>query len=80
MNVVKNGSTGSSVIACQAILKAYGFVGKDGKPLDVDGVSGENTVYAINSFQSLTKSTGVNTGNCDGVFGAKCWEYVFGGD
>jgi peptidoglycan hydrolase-like protein with peptidoglycan-binding domain len=38
------------VSAAQVALKSAGFVGKDGKPLTIDGIMGPNTTFAIAAF------------------------------
>lgn len=73
---IKQGSAGSDVITLQLALTMLGFVGADKKKLVIDGECGNNTVFAINSFQSLTSNMGVNTGNRDGIFGTKCWQFL----
>ena len=40
-----------SVLSLQAILRAKGFRGKDGKELSLDGEWGENTAYALKTAQ-----------------------------
>ena len=42
---------GPAVLLAQRILKANGFKGKDGKPLALDAIFGENTSYAISAWQ-----------------------------
>jgi hypothetical protein len=49
--VLKKGSKGAEVKTLQRLLKAFGFKGKDGRVLDVDGSHGSNTDYALRSFQ-----------------------------
>ena len=55
VGTVQFGSQGDDVKLYQAILKGRGFKGKDGKVLTIDGIAGENTVYAITKFQESTK-------------------------
>lgn len=77
--VVKSGSKGTDVYICQAFLKALQYTGADGKPLTVDGVAGNNTVHAINSFQSTQRAYGYECGTSgrnDGSFGPACWRRV----
>lgn len=76
---VTPGSTGPSVLICQALLRALQYVGKDGEPIQVDGTAGENTVYAINRFQSRQRTYGYecgSNGENDGCFGPACWARV----
>lgn len=78
---VKLGSTGTDVVALQSLLRALQYVGADGKALDIDGHAGENTVFAINAFQTQQRAYGYECGtdgHNDGHFGAACWERVLG--
>ncbi len=65
--VLKKGSKGAEVKTLQRLLKAFGFNGKDGKVLAVDGSHGGNTDYALRSFQ---KSKGLSV---DGICGKNSW-------
>lgn len=76
---IKKGSQNSDVVTMQVALRMMGFRGKDGKLLTIDGQCGDNSIYAINSFQVYTKSAGVNCGNKDSTFGANCWKFITGG-
>lgn len=76
---VSKGSSGPSVYICQALLRALQYVGKDGKPIEVDGSCGDNTVYAINRFQSVQRAYGYEcgtNGKNDSTFGMACWARV----
>lgn len=76
-------SKGVSVYVLQTVLRMLLFKGADGLPLTIDGKSGDNTVYAINTFQSTMRSYGYEVGTNgenDGVFGDKCWKCLLGGD
>lgn len=64
---VMMGSTGGSVRLLQRLLKSKGYPGKDGKKLTIDGDAGENTIYAVKSFQ---KAKGLD---CDGEVGRQTW-------
>lgn len=78
---VKDGSVGMDVVVLQSLLRALQFVGKDGKPIDIDGQCGLNTVFAINSFQKQQRAYGYECGyqgTNDGVFGQKCWARLLG--
>lgn len=73
---VKKGSTGTSVLLLQEILKARGFKGADGKDLQLDQHAGDNTVYAINAYQEARRKQGVELGTDgknDGICGQKMW-------
>lgn len=69
---IYSGSTGGHVRTVQSILKARGFVGKDGKPLALDGEAGANTMYAIKSYIEDRKKNGADLGSPDG-WGPKCY-------
>lgn len=74
---VKMGSKGNVVLLLQEILKARGFKGKDGKELSLDGSCGDNTVFAINSYQDVRRKMGVelgSNGKSDGICGQKMWK------
>lgn len=79
---IKRGSTGTDVYIMQAMLRALQYCGKDGKPIDVDGQVGDNTVAAINSFEAHQRAFGCEVssikGRNDGVFGQKCWKRLLG--
>lgn len=80
---VRMGSEGVSVYVLQTVLRMLLFKGADGKPLVIDGSAGDNTVFAINSFQSTMRSYGYEVGSDgenDGMFGEKCWKCLLGGD
>lgn len=81
MKTVKKGSKGQDVLVLQAVLRAIGILGKNGKPLVLDGSCGENLVYAINQFQKLQNAYG-NTavGRQDSSCGSKMWASLLGGD
>lgn len=81
MKTVKKGSTGQDVLVLQAVLRAIGILGKNGKPLVLDGSCGENLVYAINQFQKLQNAYGNTTvGKQDSSCGKKMWACLLGGD
>ena len=80
---VKLESEGVSVYVLQTVFRLLGYLGADGRPLEIDGVSGENTVFAIDTFQSTMRAYGYEVGTNgenDGVFGEKCWLCLLGGD
>lgn len=70
------GSAGNSVLLLQEILKARGFNGINGIPLGLDKVCGNNTVFAINAYQTARRRQGVElgtNGRSDGCCGPKMW-------
>ena len=75
-HTVKKGTKGIDVTVLQSFFRSSMYVGKDGKPIEVDGDAGENTVFAINTFKKQNQIYNVagETWNQDGVFDAKCWE------
>ena len=78
---IKKGSKGQDVLVLQAVLRAIGILGKNGKPLALDGSCGENLVYAINQFQKLQNAYGNTTvGKQDSSCGSKMWACLLGGD
>ena len=80
-STVKYGSAGLSVFVLQAMLRGLQYTGADGKPIDIDGNAGTNTVYAINQFQRSQIAYGFDcgtNGKPDGIFGKKCWERLLG--
>lgn len=81
VKVVQKGCTGASVLLCQELLKVKGYKGKDGKVLSLDGDAGDNTIYAINSFQSAMRKKGIEcgtNGKNDSSCGQKCWKALLG--
>lgn len=78
---VKLGKTGRSVYILQSLFRGLQLTGADGKPIDIDGEAGTNTVYAINQFQKTQIAYGFDSGTNgkpDGVFGKKCWNRILG--
>ena len=55
----------------QEKLKAKGFKGANGKVLNIDGLWGENTSYAVQSFQRLNGLV------VDNIVGKKTWKALF---
>ena len=81
MIAVGLGDTGLSVFILQSMLRGMQYLGKDGKPLVIDGVAGKNTVYAINNFQRVQIAYGYDCGTKgkpNGIFGKKCWSLLLG--
>lgn len=56
------GSRGKYVKSMQELLSAAGIKGMDGQPLKIDGDAGANTIYAINAYQAIRRSQGVELG------------------
>lgn len=75
MQTVKEGSSGNAVYCLQAILRAACYTGTDGKPVEVDGKAGANTIFALREFQKKMIAYGVDVGckTPDGICGPKCW-------
>ena len=70
--ILKNGSKGDTVRVLQMLLNGYGFKGKNGKVLTVDGIFGANCEYAVKTFQ---KSKGMTkNGKADG----DTWKQLLG--
>lgn len=83
MKTVILNSKGTDVVALQAILRSQGFVGQDGKPLSIDGHAGNNTIFAINSYQKMLRAYDIEcgtNGQNDSSCGSKMWECLLGGD
>lgn len=68
--IVQKGSTGTSVLLLQEILRARGFNGKDGKELELDRSFGDNVQYALKAYQKSRK--GVL--EVDGICGNNTWK------
>lgn len=78
---VKKDSSGVDVYILQAMFRGLGYLGADGKAIDIDGHCGTNTVYAINTFQTTSRAYGVEcgtNGKNDSTFGDKCWKRLLG--
>ena len=71
------GKKGSAVRLLQKLLLYANCKGKDGKALTVDGTCGENTAYAIKTYQRRKKKQGVDLGD-DGICGALMWKTMIG--
>ena len=76
---VKAGSKGDDVITLQALFRAMGQLGSNKKIIEIDGIAGNNTVYAINAFRISAKAYGQNITGKDGEFDASCWSAILGG-
>lgn len=78
---VKGGSTGTDVVVLQSMFRALQYTGVDGKPIEIDGEAGSNTVFAINEFQSRQRAYGYEcgtNGKNDSTFGPSCWSRLLG--
>lgn len=78
---VRKGSRGNDVIVLQAMLRALQYLGADGKAIEIDGYAGNNTIYAVNAFQSIQRAYGYEcgtNGKNDSTFGPRCWERLLG--
>lgn len=73
---VRKGTKGTDVIVLQSIFRASAMTGANGKDIEVDGESGANTVYAINTFKKNMNANGFDVGKPDGVFDEKCWKVL----
>lgn len=71
--LIKKGDKGDNVFSVQAILKAKGYKGKNGKVLALDSSFGGNSEYATMSFQ---KENGLKV---DGIVGAETWDKLING-
>lgn len=69
-SLVKLGSTGTSVLLLQEILRARGFKGKNGKALSLSRKADENTIYALKSYQESRNGVLAVDGEC----GEKTWK------
>lgn len=63
------GASDAQIKNVQMLLNAKGYKGKNGKPLTIDGTLGENTAYAVATFQAAKKLS-IST---PGTIGAKTW-------
>ena len=66
MPVLSYGSRGEEVKTWQRLMNSFGYVGANGKPLTIDGVFGDNCLFATKQFQKTW-------GNPDGIVGKKSW-------
>lgn len=62
--LVKLGSTGTSVLLLQEILRARGFKGKNGKALSLSRKADENTIYALRQYQKSRNGVLAVDGEC----------------
>lgn len=78
---VKKGARGQDVVVLQAMLRALQYLGADGKAIEIDGYAGNNTIYAVNTFQTIQRAYGYEcgtNGKNDSSFGPRCWERLLG--
>lgn len=68
--LVKLGSTGTSVLLLQEILRARGFKGKNGKALSLSRKADKNTIYALKAYQKSRNGALAVDGEC----GEKTWK------
>ena len=72
VSLVRRGNTGASVKLMQTLLRGKGYKGRDKKVLTLDGEAGDNTIYALTSFQKKEKLT------VDGECGKNTWSKLLG--
>ena len=63
---------GDQVKTIQRLLNSMGYKGSNGKALDVDGIFGANTGYAVKAYQ---KAAGLTV---DGIVGVATWKKITG--
>lgn len=73
LSVLRKGDKSEEVFTLQAILKAKGYKGSNGKVLALDKSFGGNTESAVKAFQA---DKGLSI---DGVVGAKTWDALLKG-
>ena len=66
------GDYGPAVKSLQTLLKQYGYKGKDGKVLTLDGEFGTNTEYAVANLQKHAGMTNINFGTVS----SRTWELL----
>lgn len=67
LNILKEGSKGKEVFTVQSILKSLGYKGNNEEELSLDSNFGENTEYAVKSYQR-DKNLSI-----DGIVGTATW-------
>ena len=65
----------NQALALQSLLYAKGYKGKDKNKLSLDGVFGENTEYALKSFE---KANGLDKHGVSGVCERAKWSKLLG--
>lgn len=71
-STVSNGSSGKSAMLLQTLLRGLGYLGNDGRQLDLDGQAGPNTIGALKRYQ------GDHGLDQDGVAGPITWKSIVG--
>ena len=69
-NLTSKGDKGTDVRLIQTILKGSGYKGKNGKVLTIDGIFGDQTEYALRSFQKTEEL------EVDGIAGHDTWSVL----
>lgn len=72
LKTIRNGSAGPEVRLMQRLLLSICYIGKNGKPLDLDGQFGANSEYALRKFQD---EAGLEV---DGICGPMTWKRLLG--
>lgn len=72
MHVLRYGDQRNDVKILQAVLNSQGILGVDGKVLEIDGVFGQNTKYAVQQVQKRAKAYGMAV-SVDGICGPETW-------
>lgn len=70
LHILKNGSTGGEVLTIQALLNGFGFRDQYGEYLDIDGIFGDKTEYAVKRYQKARDL------NIDGIVGPETWNRI----
>lgn len=70
LNILRKGSQNGQVMTIQALLNGFGFRDQDGDYLDIDGIFGNNTEYAVKAYQRARDLT------VDGIVGAETWNRI----
>ena len=76
------GSRGKYVRTMQELLDIAGIKGMDGQRLKLDGDAGANTIFAINAYQAIRRSQGVElgtNGQNDSHCGGAMWKDLITG-
>lgn len=76
-SIICKNSVSNDVVVLQCLLRSHGFIGADGKPLDIDGNFGNNTKQALVNFQKSVVAYGGNC-NISGICDSKTWNALLG--